>query len=167
MTQIHKNAIVSIGSTSRYGVVTEVLHHVHESIARVHYIDPDTGDKMKCPDQRCNGLSLSCPIHERTARAADLSIWPSKDIAFYREDGMLSAQLADAAEAKTYTLRVHLWSYKVSCYVGGEEVSSRIIKQSDPLFPTAREQYTSPSSYPVDLDPADPQHKPLIELLAK
>ncbi len=88
--------IVSMRFSCRYGVVESVsASHSHPwkregEWCVVRLINPDTGLPMVCPDDRCGGRTISCPIC-RVARWADeLTVWSERDVAFYQAEGMLS-----------------------------------------------------------------------------
>ncbi len=93
------NAIVSINNGANYGVVTELFTIGNRKLAQVHKIDPSTGDKMVCPDKRCDGKTHTCPIHSSNVDQDELSPWSHRDIDFYVSEGSLTPALAAKAKA--------------------------------------------------------------------
>jgi hypothetical protein len=89
------NDVVSVQHGSRYGVVVELFDNGRRKLARVHYIDPKTGDKQVCVDHiRCGSTDQTCPIHGVSVETHTLTPWPAKDVAFYVNEGMLSKEIA-------------------------------------------------------------------------
>lgn len=68
--------------------VTEDYDH-HGALYLVRYYTTDGTGELVCPDSRCGGRSTSCPICKGNYRARDLARVSDRDLAFYREDGML------------------------------------------------------------------------------
>jgi hypothetical protein len=88
--------IVSLHHGQRYGVVQTPFQHGRRTLFPVHYIDPDTGKLMVCPDhERCGSTGHACPIHGANCTEDHLSKWTKQDVEFYVSEGMLDQELAD------------------------------------------------------------------------
>lgn len=97
---LHLNSIVSSPVSSRYAVVVEFFEIGRRKLACCHFIDPQTGDKMVCPDHaRCGSTGHTCPIHSMNVDVSELQPWPAKDVAFYVSEGMVSPAVARLATA--------------------------------------------------------------------
>jgi hypothetical protein len=117
------NDIVSIPASSRYAVVIGFIEHGRRKLAKLHYIDPKTGDKMECPDHRCNGQNDACPIHGRNVDTCELEPWRETDINYYAATGMLTAELARKALAPEIEIsRVNTYKYRVRLAKHGENI---------------------------------------------
>ena len=142
---LYLNAIVSRPNGSSYGVVTKLHgHYTHaddvKALVTVHHINPTTGEKMACPDARCNGKKDACPIHQYTTEAHRLTPWPRKDIAFYMGEGMLSPTLAHEALKTTYSIaRLTANKFRVYKNVEGMTVDKATVtnEDADDLWQTA------------------------------
>lgn len=92
-----RGQITCLNLFSRYGVIVDVFNIGLETWYAVHYIDPDTGELMECPDKARCGHSNACPIHGKNIRARDLEVFDEDIIKSYVDAGMLSKKLAKAA----------------------------------------------------------------------
>lgn len=89
---IQIGSIVSVRDGSRYGVVKESFVQGRRTYYHVHYIDPDTGNVMKCPDSRCHG-EHTCPIHGQNSTEDQMVPFTKADIRFYVQEGMIDPEL--------------------------------------------------------------------------
>mgnify|MGYP000847085993 FL=1 len=89
---IHVGTIVSIKASSRYGLVKESFVHGDRAMFHVHYIDPQTGKLMTCPDSRCHGQH-TCPIHGQNCTEAQLVPFTHDEIKHFIQEGMIDAEL--------------------------------------------------------------------------
>ena len=101
-TTIKPGMIVAPRASGRYAVVIhEPYPHGSRLLAPLHWIDPETGDKMQCPDERCQGESKTCPIHGRNVDAHTLAVFTAHDVNYYVKEGMVSEELAKAHREAT------------------------------------------------------------------
>ena len=114
------NSIVSLPASSSYGVVTEIFQHGNRTLAAVHYIDPNTGELLECPDKaRCNH-ARTCPIHGRNVDVSELNGWNTTDVAFYVAQGMVSERIGRLAACATLHIeRRGSHKYKISAAKNG------------------------------------------------
>ena len=84
--------IVSIKASSRYGLVKESFVHGERAMFHVHYIDPQTGKLMTCPDSRCHGQH-TCPIHGQNCTEAQLVPLTQVEITHFVQEGMIDPEL--------------------------------------------------------------------------
>jgi len=81
--------------SSRFGVITEFFDHGRRKLASVHYIDPNTGKLLQCPDKaRCGNTGHTCPIHGFNTDKHALEAFSNRDVAFYVDEGLICARLA-------------------------------------------------------------------------
>ena len=89
---IQLGIVVSIKASSRYGVVKESFVHGRQTLYHVHYIDPNTGRLMECPDSRCHG-EHTCPIHGSNCTEESMVPFTKADIEIYVQEGMIDTEL--------------------------------------------------------------------------
>jgi hypothetical protein len=93
-------SIATVNNGTRFGVVCEFFNVGQRKLACVHYIDPDTGKPMVCPDHaRCGSTGHTCPIHSANVDTHSITPWPAKDVEFYRAEGLLFGAVARKAMA--------------------------------------------------------------------
>ena len=85
-------AIVSVQDSRRYGVVKESFAYGRHTLYHIHYIDPNTGRLMNCPDSRCHG-EHTCPIHGSNCTEESMMPFSRTDIESYINDGMIDPEL--------------------------------------------------------------------------
>ncbi len=89
--------VVQLRNGCRYGLVVgidEIYGRYNLTLPQiiryqVRFIDNNTGELMNCPDGRCRGQDVHCPICRGSYRAESLEKFSQRDIAFYRQEGML------------------------------------------------------------------------------
>lgn len=172
------NSIVSSRYGSRYGVVTSVGKCGHRTLVTVHIIDPKTGEKMACPDDRCKGESKGCPIHQFSTDAHELTEWTERDIRFYVGEGLISQAIADAALVPMIKVERNYASYpfKVTMITKkghGEEVRVERITGESPLVVVARKLLAFGQDDSLGVctactmrNPADPDYQAFAALFA-
>lgn len=89
---IQVGSIVSIKANSRYGLVKESFVHGDRPLFHVHYISPQTGKLMTCPDSRCHGQH-TCPIHGQNCTEAQLVPFTQTEITYFVQEGMIAPEL--------------------------------------------------------------------------
>ena len=87
-------AIVSVQDSTRYGMVKESFAHGRHTLYHVHYIDPNTGRLMNCPDSRCHG-EHTCPIHGQNCTEESMVPFTKADIELCIQEGMIAPELLD------------------------------------------------------------------------
>lgn len=95
--EVFCNDVVAMPMGSGYGVVTRIYTYGHRTLANVHYIDASTGNLRVCPDDRCQGKSQHCPIHQRSFELHELLAFNERDLRYYAGEGMLAPELLAAA----------------------------------------------------------------------
>jgi len=78
---------VAVGIDARICVITEEFALGSETLFHAHLVDLLTGEKLKCPDERCHG-EHTCPIHGRNVRASEARLVPQSDIDRLRKFGI-------------------------------------------------------------------------------
>lgn len=63
-----------------------------QHLYHVHYIDPNTGSLMACPDKRPHNDPFSCPICGTNVFIEDMREFSERDLEFYRKMGMIKDQ---------------------------------------------------------------------------
>ena len=89
---IQLGIVVSIKASNRYGVVKESFPHGRQTLHHIHYIDPNTGRLMECPDFRCHG-EHTCPIHGSNCTEDRMVPFTKADIEFHIKEGMIDPEL--------------------------------------------------------------------------
>jgi hypothetical protein len=155
---IKVNDIVSFRDINRsvYGVVTKTGNwDGHCDLALITVVSPTTGNVTS---------------HTVAELTRDLCLVEASQISFYRECGMLSPQLADAALAPRYTLRrasSHRFFLKVERI--GEQDIVLVLKTTnheDKMFEAIALTNTQDDiNATIELNPADPKHKPFIDYI--
>lgn len=97
------NDIVSYNC--QYGVVVATCTISDRKMVTVHHIDPNTGEKMVCPDDRCKGR-MGCPIHLRGYAEWEVEIFTTRDLDHYVAEGMVSSALVDKMRENRDTPKV-------------------------------------------------------------
>lgn len=93
-TASHLGTLVSLGVTGTFAEIVEVFQHGDGQLYHAHYIDFQTGERMKCPDMRCNG-GHTCPIHGRNITpqgegSPEYKIVPKRDVTQLQKLGFLA-----------------------------------------------------------------------------
>jgi hypothetical protein len=129
MIQRHKiGTIVAIDGYAGLGVIDSVKTHwrasrpyrpiakifarvawydddvVSHALYRVRYINSETGKLLVCPDRRCRGENVACPICSRHAWHEQLTPLSERDMAFYVAEGLIDQSLT-ASTSQDQSLR--------------------------------------------------------------
>ena len=89
---IEVGMIVMVENGDRYGVVKESFDHGGQKLFHVHYIDPDTGKLIHCPDPRCQG-EHTCPIHGTNCTEDQIGPFTPAEIESFVQDGLIDREL--------------------------------------------------------------------------
>ena len=89
---IQLGIVVSVQDSRRYGIVKASFPHGTRTLYHIHYIDPNTGRLMECPDTRCHG-EHTCPIHGSNCTEESMVPFTKADIEVYVQEGMIDPEL--------------------------------------------------------------------------
>lgn len=89
---IEVGMIVMVERGDRYGVVKESFDHCGQTLYHVHYIDPNTGKLIRCPDPRCQG-EHTCTIHGTNSTEDQIGPFSSAEIEWLVQEGFLDREL--------------------------------------------------------------------------
>lgn len=99
-TATYLGSLVAVGVSGTFAEIAEVFQHGADQLYHLHYIDFESGERMKCPDMRCNG-GHTCPIHGRnvmTDGSAPFRIVPEREIKQLQKVGFLKNWKGGAAK---------------------------------------------------------------------